>query len=274
MVVEIQVAMADTYTKTTVMTETPLVITSGYGVYGLVLWVATDSGIKMDENNNVYALTDKTGNFTLTASDPDRQPTFVPNVLNGKPVLRFNPDQSLYSADEFGTALDGAMTMIVLAKTNASRTFFQYPLYLGQNRTSHANRALAFYDGKEVFDGQWIGFHGPPVVRNSFVMIGITVNADLNQAFFYQNGAQMMVSGLSDENGKAKFESLSPGVTLGAAADPCRGWLGDIAETLVFYRQLSPGEMQSIWSSLSSKYGLQQQTAITTATSPVQPNQR
>jgi len=254
-----QFAVADSSAKSVAGTETPLVITSAYGVDGLVLWLAADSGVKMDNDNNVSSLADKTGNFTLRATDPDHQPAFVSNALNGKPVLRFNPDQALYSADEFGTDLDGAMTMIVVAKTNASRSFFQYPLYLGQNRTSHANRALAFYKGKEVFDGQWVGFYGPPVVRNAFVMMGVSVNATVTQAVFYRNGVQTMLSGISDENGKAAFESLSPGVTLGAAADPCRGWLGDIAEALVYDRQLSPSEMQSIWWALSLKYGLQQQ---------------
>jgi hypothetical protein len=233
-----------------------LAVGNAYGVSGVVLWLAADSGVTMDKDGNVSTLADKTGNFVLTASDPDRQPLSVPDVLNGKPVLRFNPDQSLYSEDDFGTALDHAMTIIVVAKTSASRTFLQYPIYLGQNRTSHANRALAFYEGKQIFDGQWVAFYGPPVVRNSFVAIGVSVDATLTKAAFYQNGAPMMVSDLAEENGKATFANLSHGVTLGAAADPCRGWLGDIAEVLVFDRQLSPAEMQAIWSSLSGKYGL------------------
>jgi hypothetical protein len=245
-----------------------LAVGSAYGVGGVVLWLAADSGVTMDKDGNVSSLTDKTGNFILTASNPDLQPLYVPNVLNGKPVLRFNPDQSLYSDDDFGTDLNHAMTMIVLAKTDASRTLFQYPIYLGQNRSSHANRALAYYEGKQVFDGQWVGFYGPQVVRSSFIAIGISINATLTKATFYQNGAQMMVSDLSNENGKAMFENLSHGVTLGAAADPCRGWLGDIAEILVFDRQLSPSEMEVTWSSLAAKYGVLQAAAPSSSISP------
>jgi hypothetical protein len=245
-----------------------LAVGNAYGVSGVVLWLAADSGVTMDKDGNVSTLADKTGNFVLTASDPDRQPLSVPDVLNGKPVLRFNPDQSLYSDDDFGTDLNHAMTMIVLAKTDASRTLFQYPIYLGQNRSSHANRALAYYEGKQVFDGQWVGFYGPQVVRSSFIAIGISINATLTKATFYQNGAQMMVSDLSNENGKAMFENLSHGVTLGAAADPCRGWLGDIAEILVFDRQLSPSEMEVTWSSLAAKYGVLQAAAPSSSISP------
>lgn len=261
-------AAAGDVVKAPTAVETPLVITTGYGVDGLVLWLAADSGVTMDSNGNVSALADKTGNFTLTAGSPDDEPAIISKGLNGRPVLRFNPDQSLYSADEFGTALDRDMTIIVLAKTNASRTFFQYPLYLGQNHTSHANRALAYYQGKEIFDGQWVSFYGPPVVRNAFVMMGVSVNPTVTQAAFYQNGAPTMVSNLSDENGKAAFENLSSGITLGAATQPCRGWLGDIAEVLVYDRQLSSVEMQMIWSALSIKYGLQTQAVAPSSTSP------
>ncbi len=236
--------------------EAPLVVTMGYGIDGLVLWLAADSGLSTDSSGSITSMVDKTGNFTLTPPNSDQAPTYVSNGVNGKPVLRFNPDQSLYSPDNFGNDLNHDMTLIVIAMTNASRTFFQYPVYLGQNRTSHANRALAYYHGKVVFDGQWVSFYGPAVVRNAFVMVGVSVNSTVTQATFYQNGAQTMVSGLSNENGKASFENLSRGVTLGAAADPCRGWLGDIAEVLVYDHQLSPAEMQTVWSALSAKYGL------------------
>jgi hypothetical protein len=256
---------ADTVIKTLPAAEAPLTITSGYGINGLVLWLSADSGVTLDKNNSggVAVLADKTGNFILTPNNADQEPAYISNGLNGKPVLQFNPDQALYSDDDFGKTLNRDMTMIVVAMTHASRTFFQYPVYLGQNRTSHANRALAYYEGKEIFDGQWVGFYGPPVVRNSFVMVGASVNPNLTKATFYLNGAQTMTSNLSNENGKASFENLSRGVTLGAAADPCRGWLGDIAEVLVFDRQLSTAEMQIVWSSLSGKYGLQPGAPLT-----------
>jgi hypothetical protein len=250
----------------TVKAEAPLVVTSGYSVDGLVLWLAADSGVTKDATDNVRALADKTGNFILSTNNPDREPAFVANGLNGHPVLRFSPDQALYTPDDFGTDLDRDMTIILVTKTNAARTFFQYPLYLGQNATSHANRALAYYEGREVFDGQWVGCYGPPVARNTFIVTGVSINPTLTQATFYRNGAQLLVSGLSDEHPKATFESLSPGITLGAASDPCRGWLGDIAEVLVFDRQLAPAEMHSIWVSLAQKYGLRQATAVAAET--------
>ena len=76
-----------------------------------------------------------------------------------------------------------------------------------------------------------------------------------------------MVNNLAEEVGNAKFQDLSDGVTLGAATDPVRGWSGDIAEALVYDRQLTPTEMQFVCYSLSNKYGIHP----TTATQPSAP---
>ncbi len=255
-------AAGDT-TKASEVAEAPLAVTTGYGVNGLVLWLAADSGVTKDDSENVTALADKTGNFTLKPQDPDQAPTFVPNVLNGRPVLRFNGNQSLYSPDNFGDALNRDMAFIVVAMTtNSSPNHQQYALYLGQNATGGANRAVEYLRGKEVFDGQWVAYFGKPVVKNVFVVTGATINSTLTQATFYRNGTQTMVNNLAEEVGNAKFQDLSDGVTLGAATDPVRGWSGDIAEALVYDHQLTPAEMQMVWFYLSAKYGLHQ-TATT-----------
>jgi hypothetical protein len=205
----------------------------------------------------VTALADKTGNFILTANNADQEPTYVQNGLNGKPVLRFNGDQSLYSSDNFGGVLNHDMTIIVVALSTASPQREQFPLYLGQNATPHANRALPYYKGVELFDGQFVGRFGPPVARrNIFIMFAASINPTLTEATFYRNGKKTAVGDSDPIDGDVKFADLSDGVTMGAATDPVCGWEGDIAEELVFDRQLTPGEMQTIWSCLSSKYGL------------------
>lgn len=254
----IRLSAADPAPKPGQVDEATLTVTAGYGVSGLVLWLAADSGVTLDKNNatNVAALADKTGNFILTPTDPDLEPTYVPNGLNGRPVLRFNGNQSLYSPDNFGPALDHDMTIIIIGMTTGSPNREQFPLYLGQNSKPHANRSLAYFRGKELFDGQYVSFYGEPVVTKAFVISGASVNSTLTQATFYRNGKPIMVSNLSAENGDAKFENPSDGVTMGAATDPVRNWVGDIAEELVYDRQLTPAEMQTVSSFLSNKYGI------------------
>src|SRR5471030_1355380 len=149
--------------KPSAAAEAPLVVTTGYGVDGLVLWLAADSGVTVDAKKRVTALVDKTGNFTLTPPGLNQAPILVPIGLNGRPVFRFNGNQSLYSPDNFGTDLNRDMTIIVVTMTTASSELEQFPLYLGQNATPHVNRDLAYYKGHELFDGQFVACYGPPV---------------------------------------------------------------------------------------------------------------
>jgi hypothetical protein len=253
--------------------EAPLTTTSGYGVNGLVLWLAADSGVTLDKGTDggVAILADKTRNFILTPNSSEQEPILIPNGLNGRPVLRFNGNQSLYSPDDFGTALNRDMTIIIVAMTTDSALQYEeFPIYLGQNATPGANRALPILNGKFFFDGQWVGCYGEPAQTKTFAMEGAAINSSLSQGIFYRNGVQTAVGSVAEENKNLKrdnaFISLSEGVTMGAATDPVCGWQGDIAEELVYNHQLSPLEMQTVWSYLSTKYGLQ--AASPTAVKP------
>ena len=239
----------------------PLHVKQGYGVRGLTLWITAEDGITADAQGQVTQLVDKTGNFTLTPPNGHLGPTQVPKVLNGHAALRFNGQQSLYSPDNFGNAQDGAMTFITVSLDTAAADVERYQLYLGQNADAHCNRAFCLYQGKEVFDGQFVICWGPPLLRNVFFMDSASFNASRTRATFYRNGQKMLSSGLALESGSAKFDNVSDGVTLGAAPTNIYAWEGDIAEALVFDRELTPAEMQTIWKALSAKYDLAHQPA-------------
>jgi hypothetical protein len=234
----------------------PLHVKHGYDLKGLTLWITAEDGITTDAKGQVTQLVDKTGNFTLKPPKGLTGPTQIPKALNGHATLRFNGQQSLYSPDGFGNAQDRAMTFIIVSKDTAAAEVERYQLYLGQNAEAHCNRAFCQYQGKEVFDGQFVICWGPAVLRNVFFMDSALINPNHTQATFYRNGFKLMSSGLAPENHDAKFDYVSDGVTLGAAPTNLYAWQGDIAEALVFNRQLKPAEMQTIWTGLSAKYAL------------------
>ena len=238
-------------------------VTSAYGVHGVVLWVSADYGVTADPNGSVTAVTDKSGNFTFTARNGNRGPTAIAKGLNDQPVLRFNGNQSLYSAAGFGGVLNRDLTFVVVARTTAPANREQFPLYLGQNAANHVNRSYCYFEGKEMLEGQFVGCVGAPVVTDAFFVAGASLNAAKTQATFYRDGRQTITSGRNIErNGDVSFENLSDGVTLGAATDPVCGWLGDIAEELVFDRQLNPSEMHHLWLQLAKKYGLAERAPV------------
>jgi hypothetical protein len=241
----------------------PLHVKQGYGIKGLVLWLAADSGITTDAQGQVIKIADRTGNFTLATTAGNPGPTLVPKVLNGLPILRFDGKQSLYSPYNFGAALDHAMTFIIVAMTNGA-PYEEFSLYLGKNASQGYNRAMAVLNGNELFDGQWVGCQGEPAVKQVFVMTGTSINASLTQATFYRNRKQIMTSSLLPAS-TATFQEVSDGVTLGAAPVQLYGWNGDIAEELVYDRQLSAAEMQNLWVALSAKYALPHSTPVSTS---------
>lgn len=58
---------------------------------GLQLWLQPDAGIEYDEQGRVMVWPDQSGNYNDAKQDEsEARPQFVRNVLNGKPVLRFD----------------------------------------------------------------------------------------------------------------------------------------------------------------------------------------
>lgn len=236
----------------------PLHVVHGYGIKGLALWIDAEHGVTTDAQGRVTQLVDRIGNFTLTPAG--HGPTLIPKALYGHAVFRFNGSQSLYSPDNFGNALDRAMTFIVVSLGTAPADAQQFMLYLGQNAEPHDNRSLCHLKGREMLEGQFVGSYGEPVLRNVFIMDSASLNRHHTRVTFYRNGNKVVLSGLNPEDGiGAKFEPVSDGVTLGAAPTNLYGWQGDIAEALVYDRELSPADMQTIWAALSAKYGLPNQ---------------
>ncbi len=230
----------------------PLHIVHAYGVKGAALWIDADSGVTADAQGQVTRLVDHMGNFTL--KPPGHGPTLVSKALNGHAAFCFMGQQSLFSPYGFDSSLDRAMTFIVVASSTAAADNQRYSIYLGGNAQAHCNRALCQYHGKQVLDGQFVIAYGEPVERNAFTIDAATLNPGKVRATFYRNGKLMLTSGLAIENGSARFDQLSDGVTLGAAPTNLYGWEGDIAEVIVFDRQLSPEELQTISTALSAKY--------------------
>ena len=237
----------------------PLHVVHGYGLKGLALWLEADHGVTADAQGRVTKLVDRIGNFTLTP--PGQGPMIVPKALNGHAVFRFTGNESLYSPDGFSNVLDHAMTFVYVALGKAPPDGEDFPVYLGQNAQPGCNRSLPDYKGRLFFDGQFVGCYGEPVVRNVYQMIGGSINRPRTLATFYRNDKKVLTAGRSPENPTGTFQQLSDGVTLGAAPTNLYGWQGDIAEILVFDRELSPSEMQTLWTALSAKYALKDQPA-------------
>jgi len=217
---------------------------------GLTLWLRADAGVTTS-GTNVTTIADQTGNYTLSQTTTTNQPTYVASDLNGKPGLRFNGNQWLYSSGNFGPGLNQDMTIITVGMTTSPSTE-AFALYLGQNASVGANRDFVYYDGLEDFDGQGVGCGGgAAAAANTFVSEIASLNSALTRVTFYQNGELTTTNTVS-----GTFVSLSPDITMGAATGGYDGWKGDIVEQLVYDHQLSSTELQGLGVYLTNKYNL------------------
>ena len=218
---------------------------------GLSLWLRADLGVEQDGGGNVTAWSDQAGGHSVIQSGSAR-PTYVASDLNGKPALRFSGGQWLYGSSSFGTNLNQDMTIVMVGMTTQPESQ-TYSVYLGQNASAGANRALAYYQGDELFDGQFVSAFGVPApAPGSFVVEAASLNSALTQATFYRDGVQTSVGSI---NG-GSMVNLSSGLSIGAATGGFATWQGDIAEVLVYDHQLSSDELAQIGGYLGDKYDL------------------
>lgn len=119
----------------------------------LSLWISADGQVQTDVANRVTQWTDMSGQGNnVVQTNAAKQPLLVPNVFNGKPVIRFDGNNVLTGGDILDIN-SGSRTAIVLAKTNNARATFVAKSINGNSRSRWAffyydNQIYQLYDDK------------------------------------------------------------------------------------------------------------------------------
>jgi hypothetical protein len=177
---------------------------------------------------------DQSGNgFNATQSGASLQPIFVPNALNGKPIVRFNGVNSFLST--------------TLAQISGNKSIF-----VVQRRT-------ATTAGKEICsagsNGHFLGNNGSLETKGRIgIAHDLSLAGNLNSAIlksYIRNGtAETLRVADAIVNGNAPDFAYS-NYTISNSASP---FAGDIAEVLIYNRALSDTERQSVESYLTNKW--------------------
>jgi hypothetical protein len=107
---------------------------------GLQLWLKADVGVSLN-GTEVSSWADQSVNqYVLSQTNPNAQPQLVPNVLNGKPILRFSGDilQTASGVDIFGGST--SWTVFLVTKPGTSQS--QYTDILDQQHDSYGGFAI------------------------------------------------------------------------------------------------------------------------------------
>jgi hypothetical protein len=225
----------------------------------LQLWLKADAGIVTNATGNVTSWADQSGNGNnATQSDPTLAPSLVANVLNGKPVVRFDGSSDyLDVADAPSIEITGdissfAVVMVTdYANYNAiwGKTAGNLPAptdwYLVQG--SGLSR---IYRGDGTTANLGNVDSDRPIRAGAYLILGFEMaGTNLNQ---YLNGFPIGSGTIS-----ASLADTGSALKVGSRDDLVTKLKGDMAELLIFNTALSDTNRNAVFDYLKNKYGLQ-----------------
>lgn len=215
-----------------------------------VLHLAADSGVTKDGNGRVSAWLSGTARHDAFQTNAAAQPLYVPNVINGQPVLRFN------GAGQF-LRLQGELlqseycTIMAVASDRAKQPRLREiisnwhrtknvgtSVFLGLRDTNTVRFSDHFSSAGEIHD------RGQPFVLS-------TVNAP-DGVSIWQNTSRIAFRAAAVSGRRLGTEWV-----IGQQGNiDGEYWDGDIAEILVFDRPLTEEQLRQVWQPLLARYNL------------------
>ena len=216
---------------------------------GLSTWLRADSGVLKDGNNAISDWADSTGNGNDgTQNVTSAQPLYVANVINGKPVVRFDGSASVLSLPNFASTFTQGEVFVVV-KNNSIGPSVNSLWLLGDDSIWNPSA----YPGDDGTGSIWEIF-GTRNQKNTG-----KPSQPLDQFNLY-NVSSKTSEFVTRINGREHFRTTSNTVffpsapNLGGAVYSGFHLKGDIAEVLIFKRVLSQDERNSVDLYLNQKY--------------------
>jgi hypothetical protein len=227
---------------------------------GLALWLAADSGVTTNAGGLVSAWSDQSlAGHSASQASSGSQPTFLTNQLNGLPVVHFAGGQFFTLAGQVITS----QTFTVVAMTRDQRTDTNFRELISNWDNTTANQVTSVFFGTTAlnpvrarftdnFGGADQGQAGVGIVSNPSNFFIFTAVSGASSVALYQNSANIAfrASPLTARN-------LGGGYVVGRQGTGTfdEYWHGDIAELIVFNRELTGSELNQVWQYLAARYG-------------------
>lgn len=228
---------------------------------GLKLWLDATYITGLSDGTAITTWNDRSGNgYNAAQSDSAKKPTYKVNILNGKPVVRFDGGDELALSSGFDMLKNvGGFTTIAVGKfgnPELNETFVKIGSGAG------TSRAMLIKAGtKLTVAGRRLDAESPikNLESNNVVSLvyhkiytGIIDFANSN-AYLYQNNVADGVNTNFSTDGNTE-NTNSTFIGIGGAGSEFLS--GDIAELVVYNRTLSNNEITQINKYLSVKWGI------------------
>jgi len=212
---------------------------------GLKLWLKADEGVQTNESGSVIAWLDRSGNGNDVAQSVEtNMPVSAPVAIHGNPAVRFNGDQRLFKS--LPSLPSGASPRTILMVTKSLLgTGDIYPISYG---SASLNRTFGIDLGDSIrvvgfgndHDSGFIGDNNARI--HAFVYDGATIEP-------YQDGAPGTA-------GARAYDTSLSNLFVGSFSDGGFPYVGDVAEILIYDRELDHDELNQAGHYLEQKYGI------------------
>ena len=203
---------------------------------GLALWLDASQLAGFADGQEVETWSDASGfgrHAIGLSAPPPGLPWFVPDQLNGRPVVRFRPDGRGWFT--FPKLTNIRSVFWVLKEASVGEHFL-----LGDDQTYHFHRGGA----GRIWSGAWVS---PNVANGTTRLMGNVVDGRTTAL----GGGYRLVSVVTAGDVTASTVTLDRG-----NVDAQRAWEGDIAEILIYSTALTGDEERRVGSYLTTKYAL------------------
>jgi alpha-tubulin suppressor-like RCC1 family protein len=204
---------------------------------GLKLWLNTETGIDVAPNMPVTTWVDQSAARNSAVQGAGFSPPLLrPNIVSGKPVVRFGTANSLLNGGALVSGTDCSIFAVVSPDGVATGPVLSRPAnyYLGTG--AGGNFTTLYGNGTAWNDSQPHGVHLPAGQFN----ILESINNGTDSAY---------LNGLLVESRPSPMTATTGGYVLGGS------WTGDVAEILVYDRALSDTERVIVENYLNRRYG-------------------
>ena len=241
---------------------------------GLSLWLRSDAGVTLSASN-VTAWTDQSGNgFNAIGNVVDGvNPTFVSNVKNGKPILRFgnNNDATVLRTAQTTFGNNGEFTIFTVHKydntnnnwaeliskgdlaSEANSQFAISPKFISSNPEASSFGVMGYAD--DTYG--WSFLYQEPASTSWSILCG-TQSITNNSQQYHINGSLVSssasVSAINQLNIEIGIGNGGSNLTPLQASNG--GFKGDLAEVIFYNRAVTNTERQQVEAYLNTKYAI------------------
>lgn len=239
---------------------------------GLALWLKADAGVTLS-GSNVTAWADQSGNgFNANGNVTDGvNPTFVSNVKNGKPALRFgsNGDATVLRTAPTTFGNNGEFTIFTVNQYNDADNNWAELISKGDLATAEGSqfaispRFISSVDptqsafGVMGDDYNWSFLYQDPAITSWAIVCG-TQSITNNSQKYFVNGSlafeSTSVSAINQVNIEIGIGNSGSNSTPSSAN--YGGFSGDLAEVIFYNRAVTNTERQQVESYLNTKYAI------------------